>query len=139
MLEIARTLEPPLSRCGPRANAGCVQQQPRFVVGGRGVSSSAFLADPSYRRYLFEQLHARTVDMETAALAQVALTNGVPYIAFRSLSDLAGATEFNADVGALFQSGLAESNEAAATLAFLDAWRRHLDARRPAPARKVAP
>jgi len=62
--------------------------------------------------------------METAALAHVARTNGVPYIAFRSLSDLAGATEFNADVGALFSSGLAESNEAAVTLAFLEAWKK---------------
>jgi len=57
-------------------------------------------------------------------LAHVARTNGVPYIAFRSLSDLAGATEFNADVGALFSSGLAESNEAAVTLAFLEAWKK---------------
>ena len=34
------------------------------------------------------------------------------------------ATEFNADVGALFSSGLAESNEAAVTLAFLEAWKK---------------
>jgi len=46
----------------------------------------------------------------------------VPYIAMRSVSDLAGAEEFNADVAALFSSGLAETNEAAVTLAFLEAW-----------------
>jgi adenosylhomocysteine nucleosidase len=61
--------------------------------------------------------------METAALAHVAYANAIPYIAFRSLSDLAGAEEFNADVVALFASGLAETNEAAVTLAFLDGWR----------------
>ena len=123
MLEVARTLAPKLERCGPRDATQCVAGQPRLIVGGRGVSGTAFLASAAYRSYLFDQLQADTVDMETAALAHVAATNGVPYIAFRSLSDLAGATEFNADVGALFMSGLAETNEAAVTLAFLEAWK----------------
>ena len=48
--------------------------------------------------------------------------NGVPFIAFRSLSDLAGADGFNADVVALFASGLAERNASTVTLAFLAAW-----------------
>jgi len=125
MLDVARALAPRLERCGPRNATQCVAEQPRLIVGGRGVSGTAFLASASYRKYLFEQLQADTVDMETAALAHVAATNNVPYIAFRSLSDLAGATEFNADVGALFMSGLAESNEAAVTLAFLEAWKKH--------------
>jgi adenosylhomocysteine nucleosidase len=96
------------------------------IVGGRGVSGTAFLANPQYRTYLFEQLHAETFEMETAALAHVAYANGIPYIAFRSLSDLAGAEEFNPDAVALFASGLAETNEAAVTLAFLEGWhKRH--------------
>jgi adenosylhomocysteine nucleosidase len=49
--------------------------------------------------------------------------NSIPYIAFRSLSDRAGAEELNADAVALFASGLAETNEAAVTLAFLDVWK----------------
>ena len=53
----------------------------------------------------------------------------VPYIAFRSLSDLAGAEGFDADVGALFSSGLVGFREAAVTLAFLDAWRQRRAAR----------
>ncbi|MGY4831418.1 5'-methylthioadenosine/S-adenosylhomocysteine nucleosidase [Sphaerotilaceae bacterium SBD11-9] len=124
MLQVARGLQPALARCGPNGARQCVSEQPRLIVGGRGVSGTAFLADPAYRRYLSEALQAETVDMETAALAHVAYSNGVPYIAFRSLSDLAGATGFNADVGALFASGLAEANEAAVTLAFLAAWKR---------------
>ncbi len=84
--------------------------------------SGAFLANPQYRSYLFEQLQAQTFEMETAALAHVAYANAIPYIALRSLSDLAGAEEFNADAVALFASGLAETNEAAVTLAFLEAW-----------------
>ncbi len=131
MLQVVRALAPALARCGPKG--ACVSEQPRLVVGGRGVSGTAFLANPEYRAYLFDTLQAETVDMETAALAHVALSNGVPYIAFRSLSDLAGATEFNADVGALFSSGLAEANEAAVTLAFLDAWKKRTATRKAKP------
>jgi adenosylhomocysteine nucleosidase len=139
MLEVARAIRPELARCGPKAfKPGvaepdpklCVATQPRVVVGGRGVSGTLFLANPAYRSYLFEQLQAETFEMETAALAHVAHANGVPYIAFRSLSDLAGAEEFNADVGALFSSGLAETNEAAVTMAFLEAWKARATPRR---------
>jgi len=139
MLAVAREIVPKLATCGPKATraAGdapdpklCVGAQPRLVVGGRGVSGTAFLANPAYRRYLFEALRAQTVDMESASLAHVAYVNGIPYIAFRSLSDLAGAQEFNADVGALFASGLAEANESAVTLAFLVAWSERQSARR---------
>jgi adenosylhomocysteine nucleosidase len=122
MLDVARQISPQLARCGRRDATQCVSTTPRLIIGGRGVSGTAFLANAQYRRYLHEQLQAQTIEMETAALAHVAHANGVPYIAFRSLSDLAGATEFNADVGALFSSGLAEQNEAAVTLAFLEAW-----------------
>jgi len=127
MLAVVRAIRPALKRCGPKAQGAddpkqCVKTQPELVVGGRGVSGTAFLANPQYRAYLFEQLHAQTVEMETAALAHVAYANGVPYIAFRSLSDLAGAESFDPDVTTLFTSGLAETNEAAVTLAFLDAW-----------------
>jgi adenosylhomocysteine nucleosidase len=98
-----------------------VSVQPELRVGGVGVSGSAFLANPQYRNYLSDVLDAQAVDMETAALAQVAYANRVPYSALRSLSDLAGGDDFT-DVGAFFGSGLAENNEAAVTFAFLDAW-----------------
>src|SRR5690349_18495104 len=82
------------ARCGPKAYASpgatpdpklCMAAQPRLIVGGRGVSGTAFLANPEYRKYLFEQLQAQTFEMETAAFAHVAYANGLPYIAFRSL------------------------------------------------------
>ncbi|HEY9029630.1 MAG TPA: 5'-methylthioadenosine/S-adenosylhomocysteine nucleosidase [Burkholderiaceae bacterium] len=131
MLAVARGIRPELARCGPKAvkspgaepdPALCVKTAPQVIVGGRGVSGTAFLANPQYRSYLFDQLHAQVFEMETAALAHVAYANGIPYIAFRSLSDLAGAEAFDADAVALFASGLAETNEAAVTLAFLDGW-----------------
>jgi adenosylhomocysteine nucleosidase len=128
MLAVARTLNPKLSQCGGAPSAApdpkrCMKHIPKMVVGGAGVSGTAFLANADYRKYLFENLQANTFEMETAALAHVAYANAVPYIAFRSLSDLAGGEEFNADVAALFTSGLAETNEAAVTLAFLEAWK----------------
>jgi adenosylhomocysteine nucleosidase len=146
MLEVARGITPALQRCGPKATPPgatepdpklCVATPPRLIVGGRGVSAPVFLANAAYRRYLFEQLQAQTFEMETAALAQVAYANGVPYIAFRSLSDLAGGEAFNADVGALFASGLAETNEAAVTIAFLEAWVRRGGVK-PLPARPAS-
>ncbi|MFM9879015.1 MAG: 5'-methylthioadenosine/S-adenosylhomocysteine nucleosidase [Burkholderiaceae bacterium] len=130
MFAVASRLQPKLLQCGPSVPAGaphdpraCVRQQPRMVVGGVGVTGTTFLANADYRKYLFEHLKANTFEMETAGLAHVAHANGVPYIAFRSLSDLAGGEEFDADVVALFTSGLAEANEAAVTLAFLEAWK----------------
>jgi len=128
MLALARTLQPALATCGPKNPALCVAMQPTLKVGGRGISGTAFLANASYRAYLYETLQAQLVDMETAAFAQVAYANGVPFIAFRSVSDLAGGNDFK-DVGAFFGSGLAESNEANVTLAFLEAWKRR--ARKP--------
>lgn len=128
MLAVASELKPRLSQCGPAFKPGqaldskqCVRQQPKVLVGGAGVTGSAFLANPDYRKYLFENLHANSFEMETAGLAHVAYANNVPYIAFRSLSDLAGGEAFDPDVAALFSSGLAEANESAVALAFLEA------------------
>lgn len=123
MLAVARSITPALQRCGPRNPALCVSTTPRLVVGGRAVSGTAFLANPQYRTYLHDTLQAEAVDMETAALGHVAHANRVPYIAFRSLSDLAGG-DLMQDVGAFFGSGLAEANASAVTLAFLEAWKR---------------
>ena len=44
-------------------------------------------------RGAFETFGARVLDMESAAVAHVAYANGVPFIAIRSLSDLAGGGE----------------------------------------------
>ncbi|CAN5238772.1 5'-methylthioadenosine/S-adenosylhomocysteine nucleosidase [soil metagenome] len=121
MLAVARSLSPPLRRCGPANESLCVPGQPALKVGGVGVSGSFFMANPQVRDYLNKTIGALVVDMETAALAQVAYANGVPYIAFRSLSDLAGGDDTK-DVGAFFGSGLAEANEAFVTLSFLEAW-----------------
>jgi adenosylhomocysteine nucleosidase len=76
-----------LQRC---AADKCLVHPPKVVVGGKGVSAPVFLDNAAYRKYLRATFEARVVDMESAAVAHVALVNKTPFIAFRSLSDLAG-------------------------------------------------
>jgi len=121
MLQVAQGIHPALARCGPLNPSLCVSTQPVIRRGGRGLSAGFFLANPDYRGYVSHVLQGQSFDMETTAFAHVAYANGIPFIAFRSLSDLAGGTDFN-DVGAFFGSGLAEANSSAVTLAFLTAW-----------------
>jgi len=121
LFQVAQSIHPALARCGPNNPSLCVSTQPAIRLGGRGLSAGSFLANPDYRAYVSSVLHGQSFDMETTAFAHVAYANGVPFIAFRSLSDLAGGSDFN-DVGAFFGSGLAEANSSAVTLAFLTAW-----------------
>ena len=60
------------------------------MIGGTGVSAGVFADNAEFRDYLFTAWKARVLDMESAAVTQVAYANGVPAIVFRSLSDLAG-------------------------------------------------
>ena len=88
MLATARSLQNVgLEHC---LAATCLKQRPQLVVGGNGVSGQAFVDNKAFREYAFKDFEANVLDMETAATAMVAHSNGVPYIAFRSLSDLAG-------------------------------------------------
>jgi adenosylhomocysteine nucleosidase len=121
MFRVAQTIHPTLLRCGPQKPDSCVSTQPVIRRGGRGLTGPVFLANADYRNYLFQVLKGQSIDMETTAVAHVAFANQIPFIAFRSLSDLAGGSD-SEDLAALFGSGLAEANSSAVTLAFLDAW-----------------
>lgn len=79
-----------LSAC---AGETCLGEAPKVVVGGNGVSGNAFVDNADFRGYAHDTFDAQVLDMETAAVAHVAYANEVPYIAFRSLSDLAGGEE----------------------------------------------
>jgi adenosylhomocysteine nucleosidase len=57
--------------------------------------------------------------MESAAVAHVAYANQTPFIAFRSLSDLAGGGAGENEMGTFFQ--LAADNSATVVRAFLAA------------------
>ena len=82
---------------------------PKLLVGGAGVSSSAFIDNADYRDYVFATFQARVADMESAAVAHVAYANDIPFIAFRSLSDLAGA-EHEANEMNVFMSLAADNS-----------------------------
>ncbi|MEG3086630.1 5'-methylthioadenosine/S-adenosylhomocysteine nucleosidase [Sphingomonas sp. PB4P5] len=111
-----------LERC-LSAEAGqephCLDHQPAVILGGNGVSGPAFVDNAAYRQYLADVYEARVVDMESAAVAQVAYANQVPFVVFRSVSDLAGG-----DAGTnqmLTFMGLAASNSAHLVRAFVAA------------------
>jgi len=90
LLAVAKDLsrDIPLKRCVN--DTDCLDHQPRLVVGGNGVSGPTFVDNAEYRTYVWNTFHADALDAETAAVAFVAYVHRVPFIAFRSLSDLAG-------------------------------------------------
>ncbi len=99
----------------------CLKRRPRIIVGGRGVSGQAFVDDKPFRLYARSTFRAEVLDMESAAVAHVAYVNKVPFIAFRSLSDLAGGGEGENEIGTFFR--IAADNSARVVLAFLAAWK----------------
>ena len=106
-----------LARC--TADKKCLEQAPAIVVGGSGVSGGAFIDNAAFRTWAFETFGARVLDMESAAVAHVAYANDVPFIAVRSLSDLAGGGEGVNRLEAFL--GLAAGNAAAVVKALLRA------------------
>jgi adenosylhomocysteine nucleosidase len=107
-----------LDRCTP-ANV-CLDQTPIVKVGGNGVSGPTFVDNTSYRQYAWSTWQADALDMESAAVAHVATVNGVPFLVFRSLSDLAGGGTGENEMDTFFQ--LAANNSAKVLVAFLEAW-----------------
>jgi adenosylhomocysteine nucleosidase len=102
------------------AAPACLDHTPRLVVGGNGVSGQAFVDNAQFRQYVFKTFDAQVLDMESAAVATVAYANAVPFIAFRSLSDLAGGGEGANEIGTFLQ--LASDNSAAVVQRFLTLW-----------------
>ena len=123
MLALARSISnTALTNCtdGNRSPKKCLAEVPRVVVGGNGVSGQAYMDNAAFRAYSFKTFEANVLDMETAAAAQVAYSNGVPFIAFRSLSDLAGGGDGENEISTFMN--LAAGNAAKVLLAFLAAW-----------------
>jgi adenosylhomocysteine nucleosidase len=119
LLEVAQGLAGSISLEDCNEENACLPGAPELVVGGNGVSGTTFVDNVAFREFVFETFAARVLDMESAAVAHVAYANDVPFIAFRSLSDLAGGGEGENQM-ATFMS-LASSNSAAVVEAFLAA------------------
>jgi adenosylhomocysteine nucleosidase len=67
-------------------------REPLLSAGGTGVSGNCFIDSHEKRLWLSDQFDALITDMESAAVGQVAMVNNVPFIVFRSASDLAGGS-----------------------------------------------
>jgi adenosylhomocysteine nucleosidase len=104
-----------LAQC--TADNRCLGHRPRVVVGGNGISGQAFVDNKAFREYTARVFDAQVLDMESAAVAHVAYANGTPFIAFRSLSDLAGGGDGENEMTTFLQ--LASENSAAVVRAFL--------------------
>lgn len=116
LLALARTL--PTNRLAScDAKKVCLTHPPRLSVGGSGVSGPIFMDNAAYRDYIFNVFGAAVVDMESSAVAQVAYANNTPFIAFRSLSDLAGGGEGDNEMHTFIR--LAASNSANTVRAFM--------------------
>ena len=119
MLETARDVAADLSLSECASEGDCLQETPQIVVGGNGVSGAAFVDNAELREWAFDTFDARVLDMESAAVAHVAWANDVPFIAFRSLSDLAGGGEGENEMATFM--GVAAQNSVDVMRAFLAA------------------
>ncbi len=119
LLKLAQGLAEKAKLDSCAAKDKCLSHAPKMVVGGNGVSGSAFVDNAEFRDYAFKTFQARLLDMESAAVAQVSYANGVPFIAFRSLSDLAGGGEGENKISVFF--GLASTNSARMVTEFVKA------------------
>ncbi|XWS72049.1 hypothetical protein CRYUN_Cryun02cG0007500 [Craigia yunnanensis] len=104
-----------LSGC---VNATCLPRTPIVVRVQRGISSNVFVDNRAYREFLNSKFNATAIDMETAAVALVCHQQKMPFIAFRSLSDLAGGGSALSNEAAVFAT-LAAQNAVDVLLRFI--------------------
>lgn len=93
LMDVARKVAANIHLDECAADKGCLVRQPQIIVGGNGVSGSAFIDNAKFREYAWKTFQAKVIDMESAAVAHVAYANSVPFLAVRSLSDLAGGSD----------------------------------------------
>jgi adenosylhomocysteine nucleosidase len=118
-LEIARRIAGSVKLDQQTAEGDSLLTTPQVVVGGNGVSGPSFVDNAPYRQWVWTTFKADALDMETAAVGTVAYVNRVPFIAFRSLSDLAGGGPGKNESALFFK--LAADNSARVVLAYLQA------------------
>ncbi|WP_099826508.1 5'-methylthioadenosine/S-adenosylhomocysteine nucleosidase [Oceaniglobus indicus] len=119
LLAIAETVAGDVTLPDCSADGACLSQAPQIVTGGNGVSGAFFVDNAALREHAFSTFDAQVLDMESAAVAHVAYVNEVPFIAFRSLSDLAGGGEGANEMGTFMS--IAASNSAQVMRAFVAA------------------
>ncbi|KAL6320053.1 hypothetical protein AAG906_004447 [Vitis piasezkii] len=68
----------------------CLPEKPKVAYGLRGSSADIFVDNAAYNEFLFKTLNISTVDEESAAVVMASMSNGVPSVVFRGISDTAG-------------------------------------------------
>ncbi|XP_006655113.2 bark storage protein A-like [Oryza brachyantha] len=123
--QLSRKLEAmTLERCVNGSGAGatptptCLPRRPAVARVERGCSASVFVDNAAYRQFLRSRLGVTAIDMETAAVALVALQQRTPFIAIRSLSDLAGGGSAESNEAGAF-AALASQNAVAVAIRFI--------------------
>ncbi|XP_030448250.2 bark storage protein A-like [Syzygium oleosum] len=96
----------------------CLPREPRVVRVERGVSANVFVDNQAYREFLRSKFNATPIDMESAGVALVCRQLGMPFVAFRSLSDLAGGGSSLSNEASTFAS-LAAQNAVDAVIKFI--------------------
>ncbi len=95
----------------------CLSYKPKLVKG-IVADGPIFVDNKDFRQWINTEFGASAIAMETASIAHVCYSNAVPFLGFRSLSDLAGGGEHANEIGTFFQ--LAANNSAAVLMEFLD-------------------
>ncbi|XP_052156769.1 bark storage protein A-like [Oryza glaberrima] len=122
--QLAQKLEAmPLERCVNRTGtatspATCLARAPAVARVERGCSASVFVDNAAYRQFLRSRLGVTPIDMESAAVVLVAAQQGAPFIAIRSLSDLAGGGSAESNEAGVF-AALAAQNAVAVAVKFI--------------------
>ncbi|XP_006833371.2 bark storage protein A [Amborella trichopoda] len=91
---------------------------PQVRLVNRGSSSNIFINNTAYANFLYSRFHASVVDKETAAVSLVCLEEDLPFIAFRAVSNLAGAESSTNNEASTF-APLAAKNAVMFVLKFL--------------------
>ena len=138
MFKTASQLDVKLLSCPQVDRAGkCVttplNPAPQLIVGQNGISGPTFVDNARYRQYVATNLNfdeqgnrnddtnVLVLDMETTASAMVAFSNSIPFIAVRSVSDLAGGGEDSAAAQLNTFFAIAAENQARVVLSLIDA------------------
>jgi len=81
-----------------------------------------FVDNAAYRNFIYTRFNISAIDMESAAVALVCLQQRLPFIAIRSISDLAGVETSYSNQAVVF-AGLASKNAATVVIEFVKALR----------------
>ncbi|GLU09895.1 hypothetical protein SLE2022_267300 [Rubroshorea leprosula] len=104
-----------LGRC---VNTTCLPRSPVVARVESGISANVFVDNRAYREFLRSKFNATAIDMESAAVALVCHQQKIPFIAFRSLSDLAGGGSSVSNEADVFSS-LAAQNAVDVLIGFI--------------------